>query len=87
MFVNLCVGFFITGDVLSPLLVNLWPLGGSISPCYRACETARLRRVFVCNNGFSLFSFVFFFFLPLHIIFSGLICCDKSAGLYYGLIN
>lgn len=48
------------GDVLSPLLFNRRPLGGSISPCYRACETARLRRAFVCNNGFSLFSFVVF---------------------------
>lgn len=88
MFVSLCVGCFIKGDALSPLLVDQWPLGGSISPRYRACETVRLRRAFVCNNGFSLFSFVgFFFFLPLHIIFSGLICCDKNAVLYYGLIN
>lgn len=73
---------------LSPLLLHQCPLGGSISPCYRACETARWRQAFVCNNGFSPFSFVgFLFFLPLHIIFSGLICCDKSAVLYYGLIN
>lgn len=74
--------------VLSQLLLNQRPVGGSISPCYRAimhtvdsetetsfCVEQRFQPVFFCV------------ILALHIIFSALICSDKSPVLYYILIN